>query len=1475
MNKWFSFIIFLLRSVVYIKSNNIDDLIHAPSLKYILFNETCIYMTEASNEINKIKVENDEPHLFSNTSNIKNKTLIKLSEEDFILFALNNISNKITYNKYNIIEDNLINLNFKELDLIIEGHVGNHTIKNIDEDLFLLYYIYNGIFYLQTFNLNNNIKGGNKQMDVESNYMLNTIECDSYDDENIFCVYSVIEISERYNSYTTIVYFSFENINAIKMGKNQIQIDITGPSLIKIENNNKKQFLICYYQIRISNPSIYCQFFIQNNNEILGGQVYFIGTTNSNNNPQLNYADFAFQSLVQLIRYKYTIYIHLKFKKDDKNKESILFISSLDLNLIIPHYFSANTASEKNNILVNDNYILFIVHPYATNNNAKIDFKTLPIKCQNTSLYRLSENNIEINLNKLLDIKNNLNENIFISFYLDPLTYLFINNTRNMGGLLYMYQISEKDKMNNIFSNISLKYNENLKITYNYYIYHDIDNTGNKESPTFSNICLLKILNCYESCLTCHENVIGVDDIHQCSSCKNGYYAFKFNLKDMTFFNCYKKDNPIVQNHYYLDNEQYKECNKSCLSCSNNKNCNKCNEGYFYKEDDFQNDKSNFPCYDTTPPEYYLSITETLKVYKKCYKTCSTCFGEGDPTKNNCIKCKNDFIIYPYDSTKCTTNIEKCQKYWRINETNNIECINDCLDYIITSGTNSNQCVKNCQSYINPLSSWTNHSLLSYMCNREKYCITLELCNIKKWKNNSTTCYSDDIIPNCFEVNDYTPVTDSPITYIPTTIIITTTEMIKEYSTNKYEEPPIQISGKVTIVKNYEFREIKYSSENFTLNQMAKYITELNLELKSHEYIDGIDFITVNRYEDFILTIYPLHMEEYIYYNLIKTNNLSFINFNEFFKGIHYNKQNTDNIIIVCLIEFKNINIPVNSMNYFFFEFNEETNIPIEIKKETLINISSIQLKTEYFLFDYNNTNISEKYSSKLISTIKSLFSLYPDLVFYNETDEFYTDICRTFTSEEGTDMTIVDRIESYSTKISLCENNCQIISLIDKGKKDNPRAYCQCQFKENLEKSINNYSFIYEKIEGNNKPIVHVLKCEKTIFAKGEIENNFAFWIFLLLFIILLIIIFIIIFCYKDSYESNIKPDIKQIKNEDKQSSDNIYNISNKISNDNSEEKYQNLEIKGIKLHSKNNTISLNKISYDAPPKKRKEKNLTKDDNQIGSKSDTNSINTNINFNNKIEFQVKINDEIYDEIFPDYDEVLNNNYYETKYLKNNYINLRMRILKLKKYFSVPITNEDKNKHNNTDIEDNYGDLNNLKNKRKRNTFNYFKTLIPDAELSKGILNEYYETIHWETEYDLKNKKNVLIKSPKVFERSNSFGDENKTIVLLKNRKKKLSIQNKNEFEESKVNEKESIYIHKRKKPFPSSNISSVRSKSISKSVDKFLLNSSNSYIKAGDSFCKVYWLYLNKREFCLTSIINLHDNISSYIRISTFKFVI
>ncbi len=326
--------------------------------------------------------------------------------------------------------------------------------------------------------------------------------------------------------------------------------------------------------------------------------------------------------------------------------------------------------------------------------------------------------------------------------------------------------------------------------------------------------------------------------------------------------------------------------------------------------------------------------------------------------------------------------------------------------------------------------------------------------------------------------------------------------------------------------------------------------------------------------------------------------------------------------------------------------------------------------------------------------------------------------------------------------------------------------------------------------------------------------------------------------------------------------------------------------------MYSKNKIF--NKKSVSIVAKNKNEIISTKNENQIYSKTSnsfTTSINNNNN-NNKIEFKSKDENELsFDEIFPDYNEILSNNYYQQKYLKNNYINLGKKVLDLKIYFKQSLPKEDFPKYIITDKEDKSDNNDALLLKKKTQIFIYYKRLLSKAKISEK--NIYLKKIRkrYRSESDILKKKSLDFFEEDIVgeeiinleEKSNS--DNNS--IKLKN-KKKHSIKNKiSDKSEDKIN---NIYVHKKKKSLISSYISddknskskssfitSSKKKSISKESGSSLFLSSNddNNKKYEYTFIRFFWRYLNQREFCLVSLYNREKNVGFFIRITTFIFML
>ena len=191
----FRFLVFI-PLLVYI-CNSIDGQKFDSSLSIVLFGDYCYFTddNENMNAIYKMPVEEDKD-VFVKINNLKNKTLIKVSDEILILFGLNN--SRFSYSKYNISANNNAFINGHSFNDSILPNEGNYTIKLINENNYLLYYISSEQLILYIINLGSDDSAPsarkiNKNIQTQD-FQLNTIECDSFDAENIFCVYSLIEI---------------------------------------------------------------------------------------------------------------------------------------------------------------------------------------------------------------------------------------------------------------------------------------------------------------------------------------------------------------------------------------------------------------------------------------------------------------------------------------------------------------------------------------------------------------------------------------------------------------------------------------------------------------------------------------------------------------------------------------------------------------------------------------------------------------------------------------------------------------------------------------------------------------------------------------------------------------------------------------------------------------------------------------------------------------------------------------------------------------------------------------------------------------------------------------------------------------------------------------------------------------------------------------------------------------------------------
>ena len=149
----------------------------------------------------------------------------------------------------------------------------------------------------------------------------------------------------------------------------------------------------------------------------------------------------------------------------------------------------------------------------------------------------------------------------------------------------------------------------------------------------------------------------------------------------------------------------------------------------------------------------------------------------------------------------------------------------------------------------------------------------------------------------------------------------------------------------------------------------------------------------------------------------------------------------------------------------------------------------------------YSPYNPSESSLDKIIKLNEYGYDLY-DL-----NGSFYQDICAPFTSDDGTDITLSDRLINYYENISLCEGNCKYLNYY----LDTKKVLCECYVKKEININVNsNKDYFIYFINITNFSNIKVLKCYKLVFSKFGQINNIGSYIFIGI-IFLYIIIYII----------------------------------------------------------------------------------------------------------------------------------------------------------------------------------------------------------------------------------------------------------------------------------------------------------------------------------------------------------------------------
>jgi hypothetical protein len=1082
-------IFFLNYSLIISEDINLGD----GDYKVIFISKKIIYIINSEDDYNIYRFDEDNKlgMQIGNYTNIKNnKDIIKIDEDSFLIIGFDEKDNF----RCMIYYYQLSNL-YNQSDFIIDvknTNILKYNFKCISNKICFLTFTSNTDFNIFKIDLSSGKSSPYPvPEDIDSIDQKKNIQCDFSNDGEIFlCILSLIRNGKWINKY----YYGNSN-NCINSGEIcQNNINCLLGNVKKIDDSLNK-YIICY-EAQNSDSSIInikCQYYYLKDN---------INDEKSIDLCQLPSGYIGINDRELIIQlYENSLIIVADFKMS-QNKFGYIFVSSLDLK--ITTQISAIVSNEirfGTTYFFNDDdnnyYILFYsgAHSSATTTIRKVH----ALVCLDKE-YIISGGEESI----IVDLFNDQDDKTNVHFSLDP--------------SIALYKISEgKGSMLNFTGNNGIEIDKNSNYSLNKTTVNGIFNNyyGFSLGAYFSLICRMKVIICYKTCKNCSSEIIGTSINNSCSKCEENYfpiYSEKENNKNS--FNCYSSTDEKISN-FYLDNLIYYPCNDSCKSCNNSHSCNLCKEGYYFKA--YENGTINFEekCMNFLPPSYYLDSNfnkiiqnETIKiVFKPCYETCQSCTGHGTYEANLCTSCKEGYMQYKFNEQQCTFNYSKCldnHTYWRL-EGNKIECIEKCDKRFVISGINVGQCVDFCENYTNPFSIQQNSYLLPYECNGTKYCIPFSDCYKGSFylSEDGKKCERKK---RCIKINIFDKDQD-PFEIEPE-------EEFEE------EVDPIDIDQKIEEM-NKRLKIIKMLNENKEDSQVLKDFNDLNIINKYYELVSNEKkkhyLVASTKYVNFTNTIYPLDIENYTYNQLILPNNFGFVNFTKMYPNFINYEINTNNLILVCILESHNEKSSIKDINYYLYSFNEKNQsivkrlgkkIKMNEKNELLLNESS-QLELQYPLYSYVNKSslVNKRNSENLVENIKYFNEKYPEVELYNLADPFYNDICFLFTSDKGTDMTLNDRRNEYYVNISLCEDNCTLIKVINKGSK--PRAVCNCDIK---------YDLSFSKNKGlKDKIISYSVQNSKSFICISETFNfnlkkngNFWFFIFILIFQLYLLINYI-----------------------------------------------------------------------------------------------------------------------------------------------------------------------------------------------------------------------------------------------------------------------------------------------------------------------------------------------------------------------------
>ena len=315
-----------------------------------------------------------------------------------------------------------------------------------------------------------------------------------------------------------------------------------------------------------------------------------------------------------------------------------------------------------------------------------------------------------------------------------------------------------------------------------------------------------------------------------------------------------------------------------------------------------------------------------------------------------------------------------------------------------------------------------------------------------------------------------------------TMLLIDSTEQIKKPGDSSEQATISEDSNEqtTTLIELFNKKKILY---NINKTEQQELINEIDFAIISHIIDSSLNNLMKGNFEDLIINFENVkyHITSSINQHVREYINISTIDLGEC-ENILKNKYNITQSDI--LIIFKVDVLDISSIPIVLYQVYHP------ITKERL-NLT------------YCNNTIDISYPVNINE--KELFK-------YDPSSDFYSDICRTYTTEFQTDITLKDRRKEYIEKnLSLCEEDCIYNNYNIETKKVTCECYIKISFPIISEIKINKDKLMKEFMNIKESINLKIMKCYKLLFTKEGIATNIGSY--LLLLIIFIFIISTIIF--------------------------------------------------------------------------------------------------------------------------------------------------------------------------------------------------------------------------------------------------------------------------------------------------------------------------------------------------------------------------